>query len=94
MKDKKAKDIKVETEVKIGDFEYKDKDPGAKSFKKLNEKAKKTEACSVLDAKLGVLQDLAIQQQPIVQDPWFGPPVGSNCQIQSPRKHENQIHQR
>jgi len=41
MKDKKAKDIKVETEVKIGDFEYKDKDPGAKSFKKLNEKAKK-----------------------------------------------------
>lgn len=41
MKDKKPKDIKVETEVKIGDFEYKDKDPGAKSFKKLNEKAKK-----------------------------------------------------
>ena len=41
MKDKKAKDIKIETEIKIGDFEYKEKDPFAKSFKKLNEKAKK-----------------------------------------------------
>lgn len=41
MKDKKPKDIKIETEMKIADFEYKDKDPFAKSFKKLNEKAKK-----------------------------------------------------
>jgi hypothetical protein len=41
MKDKKPKDIKIETEIKIGEFEYKEKDPFAKSFKKLNEKAKK-----------------------------------------------------